>query len=301
MSFRFLLVDVFTDSPFGGNQLAVFPDAEGIEERYLQPIARELNFTETAFVVPPSSPGSLARLRIFTPDAEVPYAGHPVIGTAFALEREGRLEGCSCDVTFDLEAGPVPVHLHQSDDGRLLQSTMTQQRPVFLGQPHRTETVAEALGLRPADIAITGLPCEVVSTGLPFHMVPVGTLEAVQRIQIHPDKLRALSQAIGFSDLFVFTFETVDPTATVHCRMFAPSFGIPEDPATGSASGCLGAYLVKNRVVPASRLVRIESEQGLEMGRPSRIVIEVETKDREILAVRVGGGAVVVGEGTLSP
>lgn len=301
MEYRFLLVDVFTDVPFGGNQLAVFPDASGIEERHLQLIARELDFTETAFVYPATSADALRRLRIFTPDAEVPFAGHPVIGTAFALERTGDLEGCSCDVTFELEAAPVPVHLHQSDDGRLLQATMTQQQPVFLGESHRKDTVAEALGLDVTDIAITGLPCEVVSTGLPFHVVPVGSLSAVERIQIRPDKLAGISRAIGFSDLFVFTFETVDPTATVHCRMFAPSFGIPEDPATGSASGCLGAYLVKNRVVPLSRLVRIESEQGLEMGRPSRLTIEVETRERRILAVRVGGSAVVVGEGILSP
>jgi trans-2,3-dihydro-3-hydroxyanthranilate isomerase len=301
MAYRFLLVDVFTDTAFGGNQLAVFPDATGIEERLLQPIARELNFTETTFVFPSRAPERLARLRIFTPDAEVPYAGHPVIGTAFALEREGALKDCSCDVVFELEGGDVPVHLHQGGDGRLLQATMTQQRPVFLGESHRTDTVAEALGLDPADIAITGLPCEIVSTGLPFHMVPVGSLEAVESIQLHPRKLEEITHAVGFSDLFVFTFETVDPTATVHCRMFAPSFGIPEDPATGSASGCLGAYLVKNRVVPVSRLVRIESEQGLEMGRPSRVTIEVETQDRTIVAVRVGGGAMVVGEGTVWP
>ncbi len=298
MSYRFLLVDVFTETPFGGNQLAVFPDATDIPDALLQTIARELNFTETTFVYPCTS-DTLARLRIFTPEAEVPFAGHPVVGTAFALEHEGRLRDCSSDVVLELEGGDCPVHLNRGDDGRLLRAVMTQQKPVFLGESHRTDIVAEALGIDVADIAITGLPCEVVSTGLPVHMVPVGSLEAMRRIQIHPDKLTQLSNAIGFGDLFVFTFDTVDPTATVHCRMFAPSFGIPEDPATGSANGCLGAYLVRNRAVPMSRLIRIESEQGIEMGRPSRLSIEIETAGQRIVAVRVGGAAVVVGEGTL--
>jgi trans-2,3-dihydro-3-hydroxyanthranilate isomerase len=231
----------------------------------------------------------------------VPYAGHPVVGAAFALEREGRLAGRGRDLAFELEGAQVPVHLHFGDHGRLLQATMTQERPVFLGGSHRPDMVAEALGIDAADIAITGLPCEVVSTGLPAHMVPVGSLEAVRRIQIHPGKLAEVTKVLGFGDLFVFTFETVDPTATVHCRMFAPSFGIPEDPASGSANGCLGAYLVKNRVVPPRNLVRVVSEQGLEMGRPSRVFIEVENHEGQIVAVRVGGSAVVVGEGSLSP
>ena len=299
MSLRYLLIDVFTERPFGGNQLAVFPDAEGIDPALLQPIARELNFTETTFVYPPRENDHAARLRIFTPDAEVPYAGHPVIGTAFALEAESQLSTDLASIHIELEGGLVPVRLQRSEAGELLQATMTQERPQFLGQFHQSELVAAALGLESSEIAITGLPCEVVSTGLPFHIVPVGDLDAMRRIQIHPDKLDELTRVLGVGDLFVFCFETIDPTATVHCRMFAPSFGIPEDPATGSASGCLGAYLVKNRVVPLKKLTRIISEQGLEMGRPSRVSIEVESSEGRISAVRVGGSAVVVGEGTL--
>jgi trans-2,3-dihydro-3-hydroxyanthranilate isomerase len=301
MSLRFLLVDVFTDRPFGGNQLAVFPDASDIDPALLQTIARELDFTETTFVYPSESSGCAAKLRIFTPDAEVPFAGHPVVGATFALEAEGALAKDCHDLTLELESGPVPVHLHFGASGELLQATMTQQRPVFLGQFHRPELVAAALGLSPADIAITGLPCEVVSTGLPFHIVPVGDLEAMRKIQIQPARVAEIIQALGFGDLFVFCFDTVDPTATVHCRMFAPSFGIPEDPATGSASGCLGAYLVKNRAVPMKKLTRIVSEQGLEMGRPSRVSIEIQTENDRISVVRVGGSSVVVGEGILKP
>ena len=246
------------------------------------------------------SPQCATRLRIFTPDAEVPFAGHPIVGACFALAAEGLLDAEAAEIAMEMEGGTIPVRLLRSEAGDLLQATMTQQKPVFLGQFHQIELVAAALGLEASDILITGLPCEVVSTGLPFHMVPVGSLEAIRRIRLHPDRLDEVSRQLGFSDLFVFTFETVDPTATVHCRMFAPSFGIPEDPATGSASGCLGAYLVRNRAVPMKRLTKILSEQGLEMGRPSRVFIEVEADDGRVSAVRVGGGAVVVGEGRLN-
>lgn len=297
MSLRFLLVDVFTDRPFGGNQLAVFPDAEDIDPSLLQRIARELDFSETTFVFPPDDPAHTARLRIFTPDAEVPYAGHPVIGTSFALEAEGRLPGE--EIAFQLEGGVVPVRVRRDDEGVLRRATMTQQRPVFLGEFQRPDLVADALGLDHADIAITGLPCEVVSTGLPFHIVPVGSLDAIRRIRIRSDKLEEVAKALGFGDIFAFTFDTVDPDATVHCRMFAPSFGIPEDAVTGSASGSLGAYLVKNRTLPKSEIVHIESEQGLEIGRPGRVHVEVHCDGTRITAVRVGGAAVVVGEGKL--
>jgi trans-2,3-dihydro-3-hydroxyanthranilate isomerase len=295
--FRFLLVDVFTDRPFGGNQLAVFPDAEGIAEEHLQPIARELNFSETVFLLP-SRGEELARLRIFTPEAEIPFAGHPVVGTVFALEREARLTE-NAEFQLHLDCGAIPLRLQRGESGALLQATMTQPRPVFMAEAPRAEMVAHALGLQTRDILITGLPCEVVSTGLPFHVVPVGSLETIRSIEVDPMRLRKLGELLGVSDLYVFTFETEDPSATVHCRMFAPSYGIPEDAATGSAAGCLGAYLVKNRAVQSRRLNRVVVEQGLEIGRPSRITVEIETMGERIAAVRVGGSAVVVGEGRL--
>jgi len=300
MSLRFILVDVFTEKPFGGNQLAVFPDAEGIRGAQMQRIARELNFSETVFVLPAKQGSSLRNLRIFTPEAEVPFAGHPIVGSVFALEAEGMLPDGVESVVFDLEAGAVPVRLVRDEGARRLRSAvMTQQRPVFLGQYHRKDCVAEALGLRASDLAITGLPCEVVSTGLPVHIVPVGSLDAVRRIRLNPQKLAEIQDALGFSDLFVFTFDTEEAESTVHCRMFAPTFGIPEDSATGSASGSLGAYLVQHRAVQVEPITRITTEQGLEMRRPGRVLVEVETEGGAISAVRVGGAAVVVGEGLI--
>ncbi len=300
MAHRFLLVDVFTEEPFGGNQLAVFPDAAGLDERLMQPIARELNFSETVYVLPPRRKDALARLRIFTPEAEVPFAGHPVIGTAFALEENGgaRAEGDD-EIVLELEAGPCPVRRRRASDGTLLQAIMTQQRPVFLAETSRVEMVGKALGIDPREILVTGLPSQVVSTGLPFHIVPISSLETMRKIAPHSGRLLALGRELGVSDVYCFSFDTVESDATVHARMFAPSYGIPEDAATGSAAGCLGAYVVRNRAVPPSRLTRLVIEQGLEIGRPSRLYVEVESEESRIVAVRVGGSAVVVGEGAM--
>jgi trans-2,3-dihydro-3-hydroxyanthranilate isomerase len=302
MALRFILVDVFTERPFGGNQLAVFPDTEDIEPRQMQEIARELNLPETTFVLPPQRAESFRTLRIFTPEAEIPFAGHPIVGAVYALESEGLLGREQDDFVLDLETGAIPVSVQREESGGALQSVvMTQQRPVFLGQYHRQDCVAEALGLHPSDLAITGLPCEVVSTGLPVHIVPVGSLDAVRHISLHPEKLAEIQKGLGFSDLFVFTFETEQEDATVHCRMFAPSFGIPEDPASGSASGSLGAYLVKHRAVHVTPTTRIVTEQGFEIHRPGHVLVEIQSRGGAIESVRVGGKAVVVGEGRLYP
>lgn len=298
MSYSFLLVDVFTETPFGGNQLAVFPEAEDIPNDRLQAIARELNFSETVFLYPPRGAENLRRMRIFTPEAEIPFAGHPVVGTSFALAHLGVISD-QPRLQLELDSGSVRVDLRWGEEGGLLQATMTQQRPVFLAENPGVESVARALGLDPRQILITGLPCEVVSTGLPFHVVPVGSLRAIREIEVNPARLLRLGEQLGVSDVYVFTFETERRISTVHCRMFAPSYGIPEDAATGSAAGCLGAYLVKNRAVNPSRLTRVAIEQGIELGRPSRIEVEVEGDADRITAVRVGGSSVVVGEGSI--
>lgn len=297
MSMRFLILDVFTEHAFGGNQLAVFPEADEVGAAQLQAIARELNFSETVFVYPPRDPDATARLRIFTPEAEVPFAGHPIVGSTFALDHEQ--PGGEGDVVFEVESGAITVHRRRAEDGTLLHATMEQHRPVFLAQTGRVELVADALGLKARDILITGLPCEVVSTGLPFHVVPVGSLQAIGSMQPHPKRMRDLGQELGVSDVYAFTFDTEASDATVHARMFAPSYGIPEDAATGSAAGCLGAYVVKNRAVPSARLTRLVVEQGLEIGRPSRLHVEIESEADRVVGVRVGGSAVVVGRGEM--
>jgi trans-2,3-dihydro-3-hydroxyanthranilate isomerase len=298
MSYPFLLIDVFTERAFGGNQLAVFPDASDIPVARLQAIATELGFSETVYLYEAEGADACRKLRIFTPEAEVPFAGHPVVGSAFALAEAGALKD-EAEICLQLECGVIPVRLRWSDDGVLLRATMTQQRPMFLAEHSRVELVARALGIEAKQILITGLPCEVVSTGLPFLIVPVGSLRSIGQISPRPHRLKELGDQMGVSDVYAFTFETERRVATVHARMFAPSYGIPEDAATGSAAGCLGAYLVKNRAVLPSRLTRIMIEQGIEIGRPSSIEVEVESEGDRIGAVRVGGGAVIVGDGSI--
>jgi trans-2,3-dihydro-3-hydroxyanthranilate isomerase len=187
----------------------------------------------------------------------------------------------------------------RDEDGSLVYS-LVQDAPVFLGQYFHRKKVARTLGIPEDEIAITGLPCEVISTGLPIHVVPLASLESMRAINLRRRDADAIAGDIGFGDLFVFTCETVDPEATVHCRMFAPHFGIPEDPASGAATGALAAYLIKHRLVKPTDQVRIVSEQGLEMGRPSRLIADVKIYEGQASSIQVGGSCVAMGSGRIS-
>jgi trans-2,3-dihydro-3-hydroxyanthranilate isomerase len=228
---------------------------------------------------------------------ELPFAGHSVLGATFALDRLGRIESESDlrRITWELESGNFQVYLKGNGQDTLY--SLEQDPPIFLGQYFHRGKVARTLGIPETEIAITGLPCEIISTGLPIHIVPVGSLDAIRAIKIRSREADTIARDLGFGDLFVFTCETVQPDATVHCRMFAPHFGIPEDPASGAATGSLAAYLIKHRLVKLSDTIRIVSEQGLEMGRPSRLVVEAEVKGGTARRIQVGGHCVLVGEG----
>jgi len=301
MEIDFLLIDVFTDSPFGGSRLYLFPDGAGVPGDVMQKVAMELGAGETAFIVPSEKPAvDTARLRVFTPAAELPFGGHSLLGATFALEQLGRKNAPVEEDTFTwkLEAGQYRVLSSGEGAGRLF--SLVQDPPQFMGQYFHRGKVARALGLAEEDLAITGLPCEIISTGLPIHIVPVGTLDAMERISLRKREADAIAGDLGFGDMFVFSCETVDPDATVHCRMFAPHFGIPEDPASGAATGALMAYLVKHRLVKLTDTVRVVSEQGLEMGRPSRLVAEADIVGGRARTVRVGGSCVLVGSGRIN-
>lgn len=302
-SLKFYQADVFTNQAFGGNPVAVFPDAGGLTDDHLQRIAREMNLSETVFVFPPSDPAAAARLRIFTPTQEIPFAGHPVIGTFYLLAQLGLLKvsGSLVRLVYECNIGLFPVDLHL-EDGHVDRVVMTQPKPEFLGPVEETAelyTVASALGLAKHVIVDTRWPVEVVSTGLPVMIVPVRTLTAVRSIRPDLTAITALCRRFGANGIMVFTTVTVEPTSTVHTRMFAPAIGIPEDPATGSASGALGAYLVQNGVVDVMPTVEIVSEQGYAIERPSKIFIQVDSDDDIIQTVKVGGQCVTVVEGTL--
>ncbi len=300
---KFYQADVFTSQPFGGNPVAVIPDAQGLNDDQLQQIAREMNLSETVFVFPPMDKAAVARLRIFTPTQEIPFAGHPVLGTFFILAELGIIpvKESITRVMQECNIGLFPVELH-AEDGQVERVVMTQPKPEFLGPVEEVEDlykIASALGLSKHVIADTKWPIEVVSTGLPVMIVPVRTLTAVRSIKPDASAIMDVCRRFGANGIMVFTTVTVEPSATVHTRMFAPSIGILEDPATGSASGALGAYLVQNGVVDVAPTTEIISEQGYAIDRPSRILIQVESEDDIIQSVKVGGECVMVVEGTL--
>ena len=300
--YRFIQVDVFTDKPFGGNPLAVFPEAEGLTTEEMQCLAREMNLSETTFVLPPQAQGADFKVRIFTPAAELPFAGHPVVGTHWVLAYLGRvaLRGPVTQVCFELGVGVLPADLHVSND-QVERVVMTQDRPKFLAVLEDVTDLAAGLGLPPEAIEETKLPAQLVSTGVPQLMVPVRSLAEVQGLdagKLNTAALNRVCRELGTGCVMVFTFETDRPESTVHVRMFAPLLGVPEDPATGSANGALGAYLVHHRAVEIDKpTTYIVSEQGAEINRPSKLTIEVESVGETISAVRVGGQVVVVAEG----
>ena len=299
---RFLQVDVFTDRPFGGNPLAVFPDAEGLTSEQMQQLAREMNLSETTFVLPPEAPGADFIVRIFTPARELPFAGHPVVGTHWVLAHLGQvaLREPVTRVHFQLGVGVLPADLHVAG-GRVERVVMTQDRPRFLTRLDDVSGLAAGLGLSPAAIEETGMPVQAVSTGLPQMMVPVRSLGEVQRLDPAAFDVAALDRAwrAVYCDMaLLFSLETEQADAAAHVRVFAPLHGVPEDPATGSATGALGAYLVHHRAVPVQEPVtQLVTEQGMEIGRPSRLEIEVDVAGGEAVGVRVGGQVVIVAEG----
>lgn len=297
---RYLHLDVFTNEKFGGNQLAVFLDAQGLTTPVMQAVAREMNFSESTFILPAERADTDIRMRIFTPGLEMPMAGHPTVGSAFALALAGIVPAGRRRWVFGLNIGPTPVDIDWAD-GRPAFAWMTQQRPVFGPAVADVEAAARSVGVEARAIRMTGLPVQEVSCGVPFVFVPVGTRAGVDAAAPNLDAFNRLCAAAGVDNhaMFVFSLEPGDDGATVYSRMFAPGLGVFEDPATGSASGPLGCYLVKHGVVPPETAGRILSLQGVKMGRPSWIHIAIGVEGGEISSVRIGGEAVLVGEGYL--
>ncbi len=295
----FVIADVFTEQRFGGNQLAVFIDAEGLDTETMQNMAREMNYSETTFLLPPTEGGDY-RVRIFTPGVELPFAGHPCVGTGHVIVADRMKEWTGNETTVVLETGVGPIRVSvQTENDRAGHTTMTQPLPQVKGTLSDRTRLAQALSLDSSDFA--ELPVEAIHNGLTVLIVPVASLEALQRIKVDPGKLEDVSREMGAETVLVFTRETVRPTSTVHCRVFAPAAGVIEDAATGSANGPFGYYLVQHGLVEANKTAKIISEQGFEMKRPSLLHIEVDVaKDaKEVTAVRVGGGVVITGRGEI--
>jgi trans-2,3-dihydro-3-hydroxyanthranilate isomerase len=301
MPLRYLHYDVFTSRPLEGNQLAVFPDGRGVTAETMQAIAQEMAFSETTFVLPKERDDTDVRMRIFTPSAEIAMAGHPTIGSTFALAREGVIRPNTGGFVFGLGVGPIHVELEWTGSGELAFAWMTQLRPTFGATWRDSAALSDGLGLAATDLLDSRLTPQVISCGEPFLIVPLVTRRAVDSAEVDRRKLRQAFAAEGLEELpvFVFSLERGADDVTAYSRMFAPGFGIAEDPATGSASGPLGSYLVHHHVVGGTDAGRIVSLQGVKMKRPSRISIAIDGDAREITRVRIGGSAVFVGEGTL--
>jgi trans-2,3-dihydro-3-hydroxyanthranilate isomerase len=298
MSLSYLQYDVFTNEPLTGNQLAVFTDARALETAQMQRIAREMNFSESTFILPADAPGIDIRMRIYTPGSEMPMAGHPTIGSTFALAHTGVIPRDAARVTFGLNIGPVPVDLEWNTDG-LSFAWMTQALPTFGRVLDDPALVAGAIGLQPRDLS-PDLPAQEVSCGVPYLCVPLRDKDCVDAAVSDAAAFRRLWAATGTTlPVFRFALAPAGSADTVYSRMFAPGIGIVEDPATGSASGPLGCYLVHHGVVAGERALRIVSRQGVAMGRPSLVHVQILAGDAGITQVRVGGVAVLVGRGEL--
>lgn len=297
-SYSYVHLDVFTDQVLTGNQLAVFLAPQGLSPEEMQLIAREMNFSETTFVFPAEAGGTDFRVRIFTPNGELDFAGHPTIGTAFALARAGKIPAGQKRVVLGEGIGPVPVDLEW--EGKDVRFTwMYQLEPTFGKTIEDVAAVAGALGVEASDIRASGLPVQEVSCGATFLFVPMATRGAVDRAALDRATMGALLERLKMQrrGVFVFSKEPGSDDATVYSRML--SFRGIEDPATGSASGPLGSYLVHHGVVLKNKAREILSRQGVKMGRPSRVYISIGLEGEAIKEVRVGGASTFVGEGTI--
>ncbi len=309
MPYNYHTADVFTDTPFGGNQLAVIPNAAGLDDDAMLAITREFNFSETTFVLPPESSGNTRRVRIFTPGGEIPFAGHPTVGTAYLLAQTGEIELIGPETRIILEegVGPVPVTIY-SEGGRPVFAQLTAAKlPVRRRPLISRRELAEVLSLKKRDILKDDVwYTDAVSAGLPFLFVPLASLDALGRAHVREELWEERLKGTWATEIYVFVEEessrgrdgALSGDGLIRSRMFAPMMGIKEDPATGSAAAAFGGYLAWRSTVRDGTL-KWTIHQGVEMGRPSRLQVETDVVGGEVKATRVGGESVLVSSGTL--
>jgi trans-2,3-dihydro-3-hydroxyanthranilate isomerase len=298
MNAAYITADVFTTTPFGGNQLAVFPDATAIAPELMPTIAREFNYSETTFVLPPTDPNHTARVRIFTPGGELPFAGHPTVGTAHVLAAIGRvpLTGDETRIVLEEGVGPVPVVIRSKNGQPVFAQLSAARRPEIGSPPPARPSLAAMLSLRPEDLDPERDP-QMISCGVPYLFIPLRDRDAVARARLDLGRWETTLGGYDTSSIYVFAPGGERPGSDLRARMFAPGLGVPEDPATGSAAVGLAAYLAAR--APGSGTHRWIVEQGFEMGRPSILEIEADRSGNMITATRVGGSSVIVCEGSM--
>lgn len=300
MKHRFYTLDVFTGQPFTGNPLAVFPDAAGIPEGRMLDVTREFNFSETVFVLPPVDPAHAARLRIFTPGGELPFAGHPTVGTTHLLAAIGAVPTAEGENAFVLEEGVGPIRVRARVSGGRVRFAQlsTARMPERLSRTADVQEIAAALSLDVKDFAGDGVDLATYSCGVPFLFARLRDVAAVRRARLNQAAWERGLTPRGINEMYFFAEGGELPGSDIHARMFAPGFGIPEDPATGGAAVALAGYLRDLRQ-PEDGTSRWLIEQGVEMGRPSLLHLEADIGSGAIAAVRLGGQSVIVTEGEM--
>ena len=301
MRYPFWTADVFTSRAFAGNPLAVVADATGLSTEQMQAIAHEFNLSETTFVLPPENPEHTFRLRIFTPAEELPFAGHPTVGSAFVLAHAGRIKLGSekTRIVFGENVGPIRVDIRAHNGKPVSSQLWVAQLPEFGPPAPATEEIAVALGLDPDDVLEDERDRPAtVSCGTPYLCVPLRSLDALRRARISWEWWNRTMNTHWTRAVFLFSHETESKDATVQARMFAPVFGIEEDPATGSAAAAFAGYLARREKLTTGSALWV-IDQGIEMGRPSRMEVEADAANGALTAVRVAGPSVVMTEGHL--
>lgn len=289
MSHPLYTLDVFTDTRYAGNQLAVVRHASDLDDASMQAIAREMNYSETTFIASDSPRNGGFDVRIFTPSSELPFAGHPTLGTAFIIQQK-ILKSTPESITLNLGVGPIKVDIAYTG-GQPKELWMTQKEPTWLGS-HTIEEIAPIIGI-PMDEFDSRYPIESISTGVPVAIVPLNSLETVRKAKIDGENYAAFLNRHGDRGILVFSPETYDEPNDLNARVFVDCFGVPEDPATGSANGCLAAWLSKHEYLGSSE-VNALVEQGYEINRPSNLFLRA-TPD----AIQVGGQVILVSSGDL--
>lgn len=295
--YRFHTLDVFTEHPYSGNPLAVVLEADGLDTEQMQTIAREFNLSETVFVHPATHAEALVRLRIFTPTKEMPFAGHPTVGTACLLA-DVLLPQANDEIDFLLEenVGPVPVRVRRAAGRPTFAQLSVAKLPEYGPPPPPVAGIAAMLGLPEDEIVNDSERPRCASCGVPFLLVPVRDMAALSRVRPDVARCRELLREYLTRDIYVYTHETEHDDAQIRARMFAPELGIAEDPATGAAAVALAGALAMEDPL-ADGTLRWNIEQGMEMGRPSLLCTEADKQAGKVTAVRVGGHAVKVAEG----
>jgi trans-2,3-dihydro-3-hydroxyanthranilate isomerase len=296
MEFQYYTCDVFTDKRFGGNQLAVITDARGLTDNQMQQIAREFNYSESTFIFPPEK-GYTKKVRIFTPATEVPFAGHPNIGTAFVLATIGELGGINktTEIVFEEKAGLVPITVKKQQDGSIWCELKAPQK-LFVGKTVPVEMVAKAISLTNENIVTDNHPPQVASVGLPFLIAELRNKSALERARINIEGFEKISALGIIPDIFIYTKS--EDEYDIRARMFAPFDGVPEDPATGSAN-CALVALLSSLDEKKDGNFSWHIAQGVEMGRPSFLKARTEKKDGEVIATWIGGSCVKISKGVI--